>query len=311
MKHCPRAVSIARPSTLQLTALPSELAAAPPCPDRYLCLGHFRTKFIHVCGQNMSTKSICEKYSNLWTFPFFQYGGSWKSPFTKQKKSGRVHLWRGGSLYNHVGAMWSYSLHVAHLFICYYWEWTVYYIIQCGEVQRVTLSIKSQLHSCFCSIIALRNQLFHIFSHNCTTRATVIAVWTRNCTSKLTTLCPLLNYLCIFMYATLHLLIMTNKIIQMWRGKLQHIIASSVSCTTYPMCCTYPVNVIFAKAKHLSLRLNSVVWHKISIRTFGVVNIIIYPHCRVATDQTHNVQWAVSLVLVDVLSEGFARICVG
>ena len=29
MKHCPRAVSIARPSTLQLTALPSELAAAP------------------------------------------------------------------------------------------------------------------------------------------------------------------------------------------------------------------------------------------------------------------------------------------
>ena len=28
MKHCPRAVSIARPSTLQLTALPSELAAA-------------------------------------------------------------------------------------------------------------------------------------------------------------------------------------------------------------------------------------------------------------------------------------------
>ena len=32
MKHCPRAVSIARPSTLQLTALPSELAAAP----RYL-----------------------------------------------------------------------------------------------------------------------------------------------------------------------------------------------------------------------------------------------------------------------------------
>ena len=31
MKHCPRAVSIARPSTLQLTALPSELAAAPGC----------------------------------------------------------------------------------------------------------------------------------------------------------------------------------------------------------------------------------------------------------------------------------------
>ena len=29
MKHCPRAVSIARPSTLQHTALPSELAAAP------------------------------------------------------------------------------------------------------------------------------------------------------------------------------------------------------------------------------------------------------------------------------------------
>ena len=29
MKHCPRAVSIARPSTLQLTMLPSELAAAP------------------------------------------------------------------------------------------------------------------------------------------------------------------------------------------------------------------------------------------------------------------------------------------
>ena len=29
MKHCPRAVSIARPSTLQLTALPSELAGAP------------------------------------------------------------------------------------------------------------------------------------------------------------------------------------------------------------------------------------------------------------------------------------------
>ena len=29
MKHCPRAVSIARPSTLQLTTLPSELAAAP------------------------------------------------------------------------------------------------------------------------------------------------------------------------------------------------------------------------------------------------------------------------------------------
>ena len=28
MKHCPRAVSIARPSTLQPTALPSELAAA-------------------------------------------------------------------------------------------------------------------------------------------------------------------------------------------------------------------------------------------------------------------------------------------
>ena len=30
MKHCPRAVSIARPSTLQPTALPSELAVAPP-----------------------------------------------------------------------------------------------------------------------------------------------------------------------------------------------------------------------------------------------------------------------------------------
>ena len=29
MKHCPRAVSIARPSTLQHTELPSELAAAP------------------------------------------------------------------------------------------------------------------------------------------------------------------------------------------------------------------------------------------------------------------------------------------
>ena len=29
MKHCPRAVSISRPSTLQPTALPSELAAAP------------------------------------------------------------------------------------------------------------------------------------------------------------------------------------------------------------------------------------------------------------------------------------------
>ena len=29
MKHCPRAVVIARPSTLQLTALPSELAAGP------------------------------------------------------------------------------------------------------------------------------------------------------------------------------------------------------------------------------------------------------------------------------------------
>ena len=29
MKHCPRAVSITRPSTLQPTALPSELAAAP------------------------------------------------------------------------------------------------------------------------------------------------------------------------------------------------------------------------------------------------------------------------------------------
>ena len=29
MKHCPRAVSIARPSTLQPTALPSELAATP------------------------------------------------------------------------------------------------------------------------------------------------------------------------------------------------------------------------------------------------------------------------------------------
>ena len=40
MKHCPRAVSIARPSTLQLTALPSELAAAP--------------------GQRVDCKKMCE-----------------------------------------------------------------------------------------------------------------------------------------------------------------------------------------------------------------------------------------------------------
>ena len=33
MKYCPRAVSIARPSTLQLTALPSEVAAAPSKGD--------------------------------------------------------------------------------------------------------------------------------------------------------------------------------------------------------------------------------------------------------------------------------------
>ena len=38
MKHCPRAVSIARPSTLQPTALPSELAAAPMYRRFLTCL---------------------------------------------------------------------------------------------------------------------------------------------------------------------------------------------------------------------------------------------------------------------------------
>ena len=36
MKHCPRAVSIARPSTLQPTALPSELAATPHQRDGWV-----------------------------------------------------------------------------------------------------------------------------------------------------------------------------------------------------------------------------------------------------------------------------------
>ena len=57
MKHCPRAVSIARPSTLQLTALPSELAAAPAIlEERYVVLQYYTLLFI-ICLFNYKYKS--------------------------------------------------------------------------------------------------------------------------------------------------------------------------------------------------------------------------------------------------------------
>ena len=56
MKHCPRAVSIARPSTLQLTALPSELAAAPRPPRD----GHIYADF-----EKSVNESHCQQNEHL------------------------------------------------------------------------------------------------------------------------------------------------------------------------------------------------------------------------------------------------------